>query len=155
ALVGDRRTRGVAAPVALREALRQLLDGTGLTFTMTEAGDVSVAAAAQPIEPLSVPPFDAEPEPEIVIVLGYRDALDRAEARARRYDGLVEMVSADAVGKLPDANIADALGRLPSVYRITDQGEGRYLALRGVSESLNAVTLNGVMIATSDTDGRS
>ncbi|MGH1558889.1 TonB-dependent receptor plug domain-containing protein [Caulobacter segnis] len=87
--------------------------------------------------------------------MGYRGGLDRAEARARRYDGLVEIISADAVGKLPDSNIADALDRLPSVYRISDQGEGRYLSLRGASQVLDTVTFNGVTIAASDTDGRS
>jgi TonB-dependent receptor len=157
ALIGDRRTRGFGKPATLRQALDELLRGSGLMYTLSAAGDVSVVAAPRPLEPLSVSPSPSEPPPtpETVIVLGYRDGLDRAEARARRYDGLVEVVSADAVGKLPDANIADALDRLPSVYRISDEGEGRYLALRGVSEVLDAVALNGVTIAASDTDGRS
>lgn len=156
-LIGERRTRGVVSPVPLRQALDQLLSGTGLMYKLSARGDVSVRAAPRPLEPLSAPPavFDPSPSSETVIVTGYRDGLDRAEARKRRYDGLVEVVSADAVGKLPDANIADALDRLPSVYRISDQGEGRYLSLRGISEVLDKVTLNGVTIAASDTDGRS
>lgn len=157
AVIGDRRTRGVTARVPLRQALDQLLAGAGLMYRLSAAGDVSVLAAPRPLEPLSTPKAGAEPSPSIdtVVVQGYRDGLDRAEARQRRYDGLVEVISADAVGKLPDANIADALDRLPSVYRIADQGEGRYLSLRGISEVLDKVTLNGVTIAASDTDGRS
>jgi len=156
-LIGERRTRGVATPVPLRQALDQLLSGTGLMYKFSAQGDVSVLAAPRPLEPLSAPPavFDPSLSSDTVIVTGYRDGLDRAEARKRRYDGLVEVISADAVGKLPDANIADALDRLPSVYRISDQGEGRYLSLRGISEVLDKVTLNGVTIAASDTDGRS
>jgi TonB-dependent receptor len=157
ALVGNRRTQGLGMPVPLHKALDALLSGSGLMYAISASGDVSILSAPRPIEPLSVSPGPIEPppRPETVIVMGYRDGLDRAEARARRYDGLVEVVSADAVGKLPDSNIADALDRLPSVYRISDEGEGRYLALRGVSEVLDAVTLNGVTIAASDTDGRS
>jgi TonB-dependent receptor len=158
ALIGDRRTRGLVAPVKLRQALDELLRGSGLVYAISPAGDVSVLAApGSPERPPSASPKPSEPPStsDVIIVSGYRDGLDRAEARARRYDGLVEIVSADAVGKLPDANIADALDRLPSVYRISDQGEGRYLSLRGISEVLDTVTLNGVTIAASDTDGRS
>src|SRR5262249_28551267 len=57
--------------------------------------------------------------------------------------------------KLPDSNIADALDRLPAVYRITDQGEGRYISVRGLRQGLNTVTLNGITLASSDNDGRS
>ncbi|HEV7690143.1 MAG TPA: TonB-dependent receptor [Hyphomonadaceae bacterium] len=155
-LIGERRTRGFEAPVSLRKALDELLTGSGLMYRLSPAGDVSVLAAPRPVEPLSLPPNPTgEAAPETVVVTGYRDGLDRAEARARRYDALVEIVSADAVGKLPDGNIADALDRMPSVYRISDEGEGRYLSLRGISEVLDTVTLNGVTIAASDTDGRS
>lgn len=155
-LVGDRRTLGFARPVPLRQALDQILSGSGLAYRLSPTGDVSISAA-RPVRALRAPPLRemAPDEVEPVIVLGYRDTLNRAEARARRYDSLVEIISADAIGKLPDGNIADALDRLPSVYRVSDQGEGRYLALRGLSQELNAVTLNGVTIATSDTDGRS
>lgn len=157
ALIGDRRTRGISVRTPLRQALDQLLGGTGLMYRLSASGDVAVMAAPRPIEPLSAPPVPAGPPPstDTVVVQGYRDSLDRAEVRKRSYDGLVEVMSADAAGKLPDANIADALDRLPSVYRIADQGEGRYLSLRGISEVLDKVTLNGVTIAASDTDGRS
>ncbi len=49
----------------------------------------------------------------------------------RAADNLVEVQSADDVGKLPDTNIAEALRRLTSVYLIRDQGEGRYVSIRG------------------------
>lgn len=156
-VISDRRTQGVLVRAPLRKALDQLLAGTGLMYKLSPTGDVSILPAPRPLEPLSTPPVPFEPPPstDTVIVTGYRDALERAEIRKRRYDGVVEVASADAVGKLPDANIADALARLPSVYRIADQGEGRYLSLRGVSEVYDKVTLNGVTIAASDTDGRS
>lgn len=163
ALVGDRRTRGFAGPTTLRRALDELLSGSGLTYVLSPTGVVRVLAAPPPR--VSVPPSPKPPPPvsssepstlaDPIVVVGYRGGLDQAEARARRYDGVVQVISADAIGKLPDSNIADALDRLPSVYRISDQGEGRYLSLRGVSQMLDTVTFNGVTIAASDTDGRS
>ncbi len=161
ALVGDRRTRGFTGPTTLRGALDRLLDGSGLTYALSPTGVVTVLAPSPPKPAPALRPRPIAPPPEAptltdpVVVMGYRGGLDRAEARARRYDGLVEIISADAIGKLPDSNIADALDRLPSVYRISDQGEGRYLSLRGVSQVLDTVTFNGVTIAASDTDGRS
>jgi len=160
-LVGDRRTRGFTGPTTLRGALDRLLDGSGLTYTLSPTGVVTVLApppprpAPTPKTQPAAPPAEAPTLADPIVVTGYRGGLDRAEARARRYDGLVEIISADTVGKLPDSNIADALDRLPSVYRISDQGEGRYLSLRGVSQVLDTVTFNGVTIAASDTDGRS
>lgn len=161
-LVGDRRTRGFSGPTTLRGALDKLLSGSGLTYTLSPAGVVTVLAPPPPRLPAAVtkpppsaPPADPPTLAEAVVVTGYRGGLDRAEARARRYDGVVQIISADTIGKLPDSNIADALDRLPSVYRISDQGEGRYLSLRGASQVLDTVTFNGVTIAASDTDGRS
>jgi TonB-dependent receptor len=161
-LIGDRRTGGFTGPTTLRGALDKLLSGSGLTYVLSSNGVVTVLAAPSPRLPSpsqrpSQPPPPAESPTlaDTVEVVGYRGGLDRAEARARRYDGLVQVMSADTVGKLPDSNIADALDRLPSVYRISDQGEGRYLSLRGASQVLDTVTFNGVTIAASDTDGRS
>ncbi len=67
----------------------------------------------------------------------------------------IDALSADDVNKLPDTNIAEALRRLPSVYLIRDQGEGRYVSIRGADPVLNNVTMNGQTIAVSDTDGES
>ncbi|KAF0094632.1 MAG: TonB-dependent receptor [Puniceicoccaceae bacterium 5H] len=76
----------------------------------------------------------------------------REQAESTNY---LEVVNANDVGKLPDSNIAEALQRLPGLYLQSDQGEGRYVSIRGVDPILNNVTLNGQTIAVSDTDGRS
>ena len=88
-------------------------------------------------------------------VKGYRDSLLLAREEARDSLSLKDVLAADAVGKLPDANIAEALKRVTSVYLAPDQGEGRYVSIRGADPILNNVTLNGQTIAVSDTDGRS
>lgn len=92
---------------------------------------------------------------ETVIVRGFRAGLAQSRNVARNANNLVDVLVADDVGKLPDTNIAEALRRLDSVYLIRDQGEGRYVSIRGVDPILNNVTMNGQTIAVSDTDGES
>lgn len=92
---------------------------------------------------------------DVVVINGFREALANAREVARDSDNLVDVQSADDIGKLPDTNIAEALRRLSSVYLIRDQGEGRYVSIRGVDPILNNVTMNGQTIAVSDTDGES
>lgn len=88
-------------------------------------------------------------------VRGFRDSLQLSREEARESLSLKDVIAADSIGKLPDANIAEALNRVTSVYMTPDQGEGRYVSIRGVDPILNNVTLNGQTIAVSDTDGRS
>jgi len=89
------------------------------------------------------------------VVEGFRDSVQLARQKAREAASLTDVIAADSVGKLPDQNIAEALNRVASVYLRPDQGEGRYVSIRGVDPILNNVTLNGQTIAVSDTDGRS
>ena len=47
---------------------------------------------------------------------------------------------------LPNANIADAVGRLPSVTFERDEGEGKYVQIRGTEPRLNNLTIDGVSV---------
>ena len=107
--------------------------------------------------PLTV--YGQESEEEIVEleeyeVAGFREGLAKAMADQRAASNIIDIVSADSVGKLPDSNVAEALSRMPSVHIVQNKGEGRYLSIRGVDPALNNVTLNGQSIAVSDNDGR-
>ena len=51
-------------------------------------------------------------------------------------------------GRFPDANAAEALRRIPGVSMEIDQGEGRFVVVRGVDASLNNVTINGQLVGT-------
>ena len=73
-------------------------------------------------------------------------ALARDEKRAAAT--IMDVVSADSVGRFPDANAAEALRRIPGVSMEIDQGEGRFVVVRGIDASLNNVTINGQMIGT-------
>ncbi|MCX6136417.1 MAG: TonB-dependent receptor [Ignavibacteriales bacterium] len=66
---------------------------------------------------------------------------------------MVNVVSADRIKELPDANAAEAVGRLPGISLIRSAGEASKIVIRGLEPKLNAITINGIKIpSTSSTD---
>jgi TonB-dependent receptor len=84
---------------------------------------------------------------ESVIVTAER-AAGEAEAvnRERTADNLVQVLPADVIRSLPNANMADALGRLPSVTLERDEGEGKYVQVRGTEPRLTNTTIDGMNV---------
>ncbi len=105
------------------------------------------------------PPPNTGSQPETtdlegVTVTGRRAADRLAIDDKRNADGQVDAIRADDVGRLPDQNVAEAVRRLPGITTVNDQGEGRYLTVRGVSPDLLNVTLNGQTAPAPEPDGR-
>jgi len=77
-------------------------------------------------------------------------ARPRGEAQAlnreRTADNIVQILPAEVITSLPNTNIADAVGRLPSVSLERDEGEGKYVQIRGTDPRLSNVTINGVSV---------
>ena len=91
-----------------------------------------------------------------VVVSGQRLSTARALEEKRASDRVVDVISADDLGKLPDATVADSLARIPGVSTIVNQdtGEGEYVTVRGLSGTYNAVMINGVRVANTDSSTR-
>lgn len=81
-----------------------------------------------------------------VVVTGQAASARKALAEQERADNIVSVISADDIGALPDKNAAEALARAPGVSLQRDQGEGRYVSIRGVGPDLNSVSINGSLI---------
>jgi TonB-dependent receptor len=62
----------------------------------------------------------------------------------RTSDDIVQVLPERVITSLPNTNIADAVGRVPSVSLERDEGEGKYVQIRGTEPRLNSVTVNGV-----------
>jgi TonB-dependent receptor len=82
---------------------------------------------------------------ETVVVLAGRGS---AEAEAinleRTSDNLVQVMESEVITSLPNANLADALGRLPSVTLERDEGEGKYVQVRSTEPRLTNTTVDSV-----------
>ncbi|MGA1808436.1 MULTISPECIES: TonB-dependent receptor [Sphingobium] len=85
-----------------------------------------------------------------IVVTGQRAQLQRSIDQKRAALGIVDVTASDEMGQLPDKNVAEAVERLPGVGVQYDQGEGRYVAVRGVPSSLNGYTINGFEIGNPD-----
>lgn len=83
---------------------------------------------------------------EEILVIGQAAQMQRAIDRQRYSDNMVSAINADAIGQLPDNNAAEALQRVPGLSIERDQGEGRFVRVRGISPDLNAVTVNGTQL---------
>jgi TonB-dependent receptor len=66
--------------------------------------------------------------------------------RERSADNIVQVLTADVIRSLPNANMADALGRLPSVTIERDEGEGKYVQVRGTEPRLTNTTIDGINV---------
>ncbi len=84
---------------------------------------------------------------EEVEVFGNRAALQNALNRQRSSDQIVGVIDSDALGNFSDINVSESLRRISGIMVENDQGEGRYVTVRGMSTDLNAMTINGVSMA--------
>jgi TonB-dependent receptor len=89
-----------------------------------------------------------------VVVSGYREAERKALQSKYAAETIQESIYADDVGKLPDQNVAEAVKRLPGVSVANDQGEGRYVIIRGINPNLVNVTINGQNAPVPEPEGR-
>ena len=64
----------------------------------------------------------------------------------RTADNIVQVLPAEVIRSLPNANMADALGRLPSVTLERDEGEGKYVQIRGTEPRLTNTTIDGINV---------
>ncbi|MDG1729879.1 MAG: TonB-dependent receptor [Algibacter sp.] len=78
----------------------------------------------------------------------------RALNTQKNKTNITNIVSTDQIGKFPDANIGDAVKRIPGITMQVDQGEARNIIVRGLSPELNSVTLNGSRIPSAEGDNR-
>ncbi len=93
-------------------------------------------------------------ELERLTVIGQAASLNEAQARQRAADNIRSIVNSDAIGDFPDANASEALQRLPGVSIERDQGEGRFVRIRGLGPELNSVTINGAKVPSPEADTR-
>ncbi len=85
----------------------------------------------------------AEDAPNEILVTGIKASLDRSAELKRLNVGVVEVISAEDIGKLPDVSIADSLARLPGVTAQRLEGRDQRLSIRGLGPDFGVTLLNG------------
>ena len=111
-----------------------------VTAAGTASADVAVGESAVRIEKF--------------VIEGSSVGAARAINQQRAAETLTNLVAADDIGRFPDQNAAESIQRIPGVALYRDQGEGRFIVVRGIKPDLNTVQLNGVSVATPDRGNR-
>ena len=97
---------------------------------------------------------DTAADPNEIVVTGFRLSEEKSIRTKREAFIVVDAVSSDDIGRLPDQNTAAALRRIPGVSVQEDQGEARFPVLRGLPSTYNRTQINGGIIASVDNGGR-
>jgi TonB-dependent receptor len=77
-------------------------------------------------------------------------AQERALNQQKTAPSISNIVSADQIGSFPDRNAAETTQRIPGVSITKDQGEGRYVNIRGTEPRLNSMMIDGQRIPSPD-----
>jgi iron complex outermembrane receptor protein len=121
----------------------------GLTAMLAIAG----AASAQTANPTPQSDEDVTQVDEIVVT-GIRASIANSIAAKARNTSIVEVISAEDIGKLPDVSIAESLGRLPGLTTQRLDGRSQALSIRGLGPDFTTALLNGrEQVTTGDNRG--
>ncbi|HME40852.1 MAG TPA: TonB-dependent receptor [Steroidobacteraceae bacterium] len=134
---------------------------SGMQRKLTRCAVLIAASAAGSLPPAYSQQVNAKSdasasELQEITVTGIRASLELSLTKKRDADSVLDVVSADDIGKLPDKNVADAVQRIPGVNISSGSGgEGGFsendrVSIRGTNPSLTQTTVNGHSIATGD-----
>jgi TonB-dependent receptor len=120
--------------------LMLMASGAAQAQAVTPPAGAASAAAAQADEPT-----------QTVVVTGIRKGIEDAISVKKNSDEIVEAVSAEDIGKLPDVSIAESLARLPGLAAQRVAGRAQVISVRGMSPDFSTTLLNGrEMVSTGD-----
>jgi outer membrane receptor protein involved in Fe transport len=122
-----------------------------MSFRSFKAGRLGASAACIAVSAFIFPALamaqQAAPETAAtdqgIVVTGIRASLDASASLKRRSPVIVESISAEDIGKLPDVSIADSLARLPGVTAQRLEGRDQRLSIRGLGPDFGTTLLNG------------
>lgn len=89
---------------------------------------------------------DSEDAAEEIVITGspIRDSQAQALERKKLAKNVVDIISADFIGRFPDQNLADSLGRVPGLAIERDQGQARFINFRGAPFRFTSIAFDGI-----------
>ena len=127
-----------------------------LSFSRTPlAAGVAFALGVSAATPVVAQDTGDEQVLEEIVTVGIRGSLQRSMDIKRGATGVVDAISAEDIGKFPDANLAESLQRITGVSIDRQRGEGSQVTVRGFGPEYNLVTVNGRQMPTHNGTNRS
>jgi len=131
-----------------------LRSGAALLAIAVATPALAQAAPADTAAPASASVGTPDAAPEEVVITGYARSIQNANTAKKTAVNVIEAVSAEDIGKLPDVSITDSLSRLTGVAVQQSAGRAKYISIRGFGPDYTTATLNGRVIATVDDNRR-
>ncbi len=120
----------------------RLLSGAATFLALTVTG--APVMAQETAEPAAVEgQGEAEGEGDDIVVTGIRGSIASSLDAKREATSIVEVISAEDIGLLPDLSIADTLARLPGVTAQRVRGRSQQISIRGLGPDFSLALLNG------------
>ncbi|WP_226016096.1 TonB-dependent receptor [Novosphingobium sp. FKTRR1] len=124
--------------------------------TATSLAGIAIALACGPtVAQAQVASTAAAPaeETDAIVVTGLRKSLADSVNIKRNTQGVVDAITSEDIGKLPDTNLAESIQRIPGVSIDRANNEGSRVTVRGFGPEFNLVTLNGRSMPGSGVNG--
>jgi len=131
------KTAYCTQPASRRATFAVTSTATGCAVLLMAA---TSAARAQTAPAAAAPAGDSIEE---VVVTGIRKSIQDSIAAKKNSSSIVEVVSAEDIGKLPDNSIAESLARLPGIAAQRTAGRAQSLSIRGLGPDYTVTTFNG------------
>lgn len=125
-----------------------------ITYIGYDQQKVNVTVTEGEITNLTIT-MKADAELRQVVVTGQLVGQAKALNNQLNRDNITNIIAADQIGRFPDANIGDAMKRIPGINVQYDQGEARFGNIRGTAPQLNSITINGERIPSAEAEIRS
>ena len=135
---------GMALALAPAPALAQVVDPAAQEGASEPGGEppapTTTTEAAE----------DVQASQGTIVVTGIRQSIRNSVNQKRNNTSIVEVITAEDIGKLPDASIAESLSRLPGLATQRFDGRSSKLSVRGLAPDFTTTTLNGREMVSSD-----
>ncbi|MBU4062476.1 MAG: TonB-dependent receptor [Alphaproteobacteria bacterium] len=111
---------------------------SGASFAYAQEDDTVAPAVTADTQPA-----EDDRTLDVVVVTGIRSSIENSLLTKRNETSIVEAISAEDIGKLPDLSIADSLARLPGVTAQRVRGRSQQISIRGLGPDFSLALLNG------------
>ncbi|MEL7101922.1 MAG: TonB-dependent receptor [Pseudomonadota bacterium] len=129
-------------PAGTHEVTINYVGRTEVTQTVT------IAAGQTEVIEIGLVRLGTDLVQDTIMVVGtpIADSEAAALSRQKNNDNVSNIVASDSIGRFPDRNAADALGRVPGISIERDQGQARFVNVRGAPAGFSTIAFNGVAI---------
>lgn len=135
----------VASPAVAQDA--------GAAAASTQPADtVSTTTAKKATKAAAPTAENVDADKDEIVITGFRAALRSATDRKKQNETVVESVTSEDIGKLPDNSIAESIARLPGLAAQRNNGRATIISIRGFGPDFSTTTLNGRQQTTTNDD---